>query len=88
MIFQLPPPYKSIETQIWTCRKKVNGQPVIIIWTNLVAVKSSMLYTKIQPYGFLDSGDEDFQKFLPYMDRTANLFSCAEPFEQIGIPFR
>ena len=33
-----------------------------------------MLYTKIQPQSFLSAG-EDFQKFLPYMDAAAFLFS-------------
>ena len=31
----------------------------VIIWTNLVELESSMLYTKIQPQSFLGSG-EDF----------------------------
>ena len=44
----------------WPCRKKVKGQPTVIIWTNLVVFKSSMLYTKIQPQSFLVSGEEDF----------------------------
>ena len=43
-----------------------------------------MLYTKIQPQSFLGSGEEDFQKFLPYMDMATILFNCMEPFEQIG----
>ena len=61
MIFQLFTPYKSIETQIWPFLKK--GQPLIIIWTNLVELESSMLYTKIKPQSFLDSG-EDFKEFF------------------------
>ena len=56
---------------------------MIIVWTNLVELESSMLYTKIQPQSFLDSGEEDCQEFLPYMDMAAILFNCAEPFEQI-----
>ena len=47
-------------TQIRPCHKKVKGQPMIIIWTNLVDLESSMLYTKIQPQSFLGSGEEDF----------------------------
>ena len=43
-----------------------------------------MLYTKIQSQNFLDSGEEDFQKFLPHMDMVAILFNCTDPFEQIG----
>ena len=56
---------------------------MIIIWTNLVELEFSTLYTKIQSQSFLDSGEEDFQEFLPYMDMTAILFNCVEPFEQI-----
>ena len=43
-----------------------------------------MLHSKIQPQSFLGSGEEDFQEFLPYIDMAAILFSCVEPFEQIG----
>ena len=35
--------------QIWPCRKKVKGQFTVAIWTNLVELESSVLYTKIQP---------------------------------------
>ena len=84
MIFQLFLPYKSIEMQIWPWHKKVKGQPMIIIWTNLIELESLMLYTKIQTQSFLDSGEEDFQEFLPYMDMAAILFKRAEPFEQNG----
>ena len=70
--------------QIWPCRKKVKDQPMIIIWTNLVELESSMLYTKIQPQSFLGSGEEVFQVFLPYMDMAAILFNGAEPVEEIG----
>ena len=37
-----------MRTQIWSCHKKVKGNPTIIIWTDLVDLESSMLYTKIQ----------------------------------------
>ena len=53
-------PYKCIGTQIWPCRKKVKGQPTVIIWTNLVDLESWMLYNKIHPQSFLGSGEEDF----------------------------
>ena len=46
--------------QIWPCRKKVKGLPMIIIWTNLVDLESQMLYIKIQPQSFLDFNEEDF----------------------------
>ena len=69
--------------QIWPCRKKIKGQLVVIIWTNLVNLESLVLYTKIQPQSFLGSG-EDFWVFLPYMGMAAILFNGTEPFEQIG----
>ena len=53
-------PYKCIVMQIWSCCKKVKGQPTTIIWTNLVDLESLMLYTKIQPQSFLGFGEEDF----------------------------
>ena len=46
--------------QIWPCYQKVKGQFTVIIWTNLVDLESSMLYTKIQSQSFLGSGEEDF----------------------------
>ena len=49
MIFQLFPQYKSIETQIGPCRKKINSQPTIITYINLVELEVVMRYTKIQP---------------------------------------
>ena len=41
-------PYKCMGMQIWPCRKRVKGQPKVIIWTNLVDLESLMLYTKNQ----------------------------------------
>ena len=61
---------------------------MIIIWTNLVQLDSSMLYTKIQPPSFHGSGGEDFQDFLPYMDMAAILFNCEESSERIRNPFQ
>ena len=65
------------------CRKKIKVQPMIIIFTDLVELEPSMLYTKIQPQSPFDAEEGDFKEvsFLPYMDI---LFSCAESFEQIG----
>ena len=76
--------YSSGFREIWPCRKRIKGQPMIIIWTNLVEFESSMLYTKIPPKSFLGSGEEHFQEFLPYMDMVAILCNCAEPFKHIG----
>ena len=42
------------------CRRKVNGQPTVTIWTKLLDLESSMLYTKIQRQSFLGSGEEIF----------------------------
>ena len=35
----LPPSQQILESQIWPCHKKVKGQPMIIIWTNLVDLR-------------------------------------------------
>ena len=53
----------AIRTQIWLCRKNVNGHPKIIIWTFLADIESPILKTKIQPQSFLDSGEEGFYFF-------------------------
>ena len=48
-----------------------------------------MLFTKLQPQSFLNSGEEDVYKFLPYMGMAAILVSGAEPVEQIvNIPLK
>ena len=41
-------PYKIIRNQIWPCRKIVQGQPRVIIWTNMVVLEHPMLHTKFQ----------------------------------------
>ena len=51
------------EGPMWNLVKiaqNVTGQPTVIIWTKLVDLESSMLYTKIQPQRFLGSGEDDF----------------------------
>ena len=58
--FQHFPLYKCMGTQIWPYGKKVKGQPMTIILTNLVDLKTLMLYTKNQPQSFFSSGEEDF----------------------------
>ena len=68
--------------QIWPCHRKVKGHPKIIIWLNLVDLKSQVLYTKIQPWSFLGSGEEYFRCFLPYMGIANILPNDAESFEQ------
>ena len=62
----------------------VKGHSSIIIWTNLVGLEVSMLYTKVNLKAFLGFGEEDFKCFLPYMGMVAILFNGAEPFEQIA----
>ena len=41
-------PCRSIMKQIWPCHKNGQGQPSVIIWTNLVVLEYPMLYTKFQ----------------------------------------
>ena len=66
-------PYKSIRDQDWTCRKIDQGQPRVIIWTNLAVLEHPMPHTKFQGHRLFGSGDEDFLRFLPYMDMAAVL---------------
>ena len=46
-----------------------------------------MLYTIIQPKGFLGSGEEDFKVFLQYMGLAAILSSGKEPLEHFDRGF-
>ena len=51
--------------------KKGQGQPRVIIWTNLVVLEQPMLHTNFhRPFG---SNEEDFLRFLPYIGMTAIL---------------
>ena len=45
-------PYKSIRDQIWPCCKLSQGQPMVIIWTNLVVLKHPILMTTERPFLF------------------------------------
>ena len=76
--------YKSIETPIWPYRKKVNGQPTTIIWTNLEELEKTMLwyqYSASKPSWFWRRG---ILSVLPYVDMEAILFNGTKPFEQNG----
>ena len=53
-------PYKSMMNQIWPLCKTVKGQPGVIIWTNVVVLERSMLYTKFQWSWSFGSEEEDF----------------------------
>ena len=53
-------PYKSIRKQIWPCRKKGQGQPNVIIWTNYELPEYPMMRTKFQGNQPFGSGEEDF----------------------------
>ena len=66
-------PYKSIRDQIWPCRKIGQGQPTVIIWTNLVVLMNPMQHTKFQGHWPFGSGEEDFLRFLPYIGMVAIL---------------
>ena len=52
-----------------------------IIWKNLVDLESQVLYIKIQPQSFLDSGEENFKPILLYMGMAAIFFNGLETFD-------
>ena len=79
-------PHKSIRDQIWPCRKIGQGQPRVIIWTNLVVLEHPMLHTKFQGHWPFGCGEEDFLRFLPYMGMAAILVMWPGPFEQTFVP--
>ena len=66
-------PSNSIRDQIWPCRKIGQGQPRVIIWTNLVVFEHRMLHTMFQGHLPFGSGEEDILRFLPYMGMAAIL---------------
>ena len=45
-----------------------------------------MICAKIRPQGLFDSGEIDFQRFLPYMGIAATLVNGPWPFYQSFIP--
>ena len=51
---------RSIRKQIWPCHKNGQGQPSVIVWTNLVVPEYLMLYTKFQCHGPFGSREEGF----------------------------
>ena len=68
------------------CRKIGQGQPRVIIWTNLVVLEHPMLHTTFQVHRPFDSGKEDLFRFLPYMGMVATLVMWPGPFEQTFVP--
>ena len=79
-------PYKSLCDQIWPWRKRSQGQPRVIIWTTLVVLSYMMLHTKFQGHGSIDSREEDFLRFLPYMGMAAMSAMWPNSFVLIFIP--
>ena len=57
-------PCRSITKQIWPCHKTGQGQPSVIIWTNVVVLEYLMLHTKFQGHPLLGSEEGDFWRFL------------------------
>ena len=71
----LPVLPQQLGTEIGQCRKN-KGNPWITIWTNLVDLASSMLYTKIQPLSFIGSGEENFKCFFFFFFFCLFSFCC------------
>ena len=74
--------YKSIRDQIWPCHKIGQGQPRVIVWTNLVVLEHPMLHKKFQGHQPLGFGEEYFLRFLLYIGMAASLVKWPGPFEQ------
>ena len=66
-------PFKCIRKQIWPWRKVGQGQPRIIIWTNLVGSTTPMLHTKSQGHRPSGSGEEDFLRVFTIYGRGGHL---------------
>ena len=59
-LFYLCLTYKSIREEIWPCRKIGQGEPSVIIWTNMIVFVHPILHTKFQGHRPFGSGDEVF----------------------------
>ena len=68
------------------CCKIGQGQPRVIIWTNLVVLDHPMLHFKFKGHRPFGSREEDFLKFLSYMGMAAILVMWPGPFEQMFVP--
>ena len=55
------------------CCKIGQGQPWVIIYVNFVELESLMLHAKFQDHKASGSGEENFQRFLPYIGMAAIL---------------
>ena len=76
-----------MSTWIWPCYKVYQGQPRIIIWTNLLEPESLMLHIKFQGHWPFGIWDEDFQRFFfPYMGIAAILVMWPRHYEQTFVP--
>ena len=56
-----------------TCCKIGQGQPRVTIYTNFVELESTMLHAKFQDHRISGSGEENFQRILPYIGMAAIL---------------
>ena len=79
--FYLFPIQKSKRYQIWHCCKICQGQPRVIIWTNLVVHEHPMQHTKLEGYRPFGSGEEYVLRFLPCMCMAVILVMWPGPFE-------
>ena len=74
-------PYKSIRDRIWPCSKIGQGQPRVIIWTNLVVLEYSVSRSSASWFQ-----RRWFLRLLPYMGMAAILDMWPGPFEQTFVP--
>ena len=79
-------PYKNKMDQNWHCRIIGQGQPRVIIWTNLIWFEHPMLHTKFQGHRSFGSGKKDFLRFLSYIGMAAILVMWPALFEQTFNP--
>ena len=72
-------PFKCIRKQLWPWRKVGQGQPRIVIWTNLAGLTSPMLHTKHTYIWFW----RRFLKGFYNMGISVILVMWSRPFEHI-----
>ena len=62
------------------------GQLRVIIYINFVEFEFPILHAKFQDHRTSGSGEEEFLRFLPYMDMVAILVMLPGPFILTFVP--
>ena len=73
MTFSYFSPFKCMGGLSWPCCKKGQGHPRVMIYIDFVELHCLMLHAKFQNHRPSGSGEEDFLRFLLFIDMAAIL---------------